>query len=359
MSESEADPFMPRTIRSMIPKGRSVLPRGGGLSNTPVSYARPTTNFLKGRGSMSGTSLLAKGGSLPKGHSVLIPGGGMVGTSLFKMKHYDPYESIKESPTIQTSNSGIVQVNIDPANVNKETQKRAEEEALELARQRASPIDLFKKKMSKADPKTREKVAKFLKPTPPATGQVRSYRQNFAMETPEMTGVELRYSSEGSTSDSSKIPLSDEELQKVVEDQYDAQSIPETVVTGEKSLPSKYLQKLAVDKGVWNKEMPPNSKNRVYIVQKKEENEWKIIRSSSGVINSGSDVDKIKGLVLDKNKLQKVGDVYSIGKFRVTMWTKKVKVDYGDLLQGVQEEEEEEEKKKRKKKTLKKKAVAK
>ena len=183
-SESRTtDSFMPRSIRSMLPKGRSVLPRGGGLSNEPVSYARPTTNFLKGRGSIAGAGLLAKGGSLPKGHSALIPGGGMDGTSLFKMKHYDPYEPIKESPTIETSEGGIVQIKADLSKVDKETQKRAEEEALELARQRATPIDSFKKKFLKADHETRKKVAKFLIPTPPgpAAGQ-RSYRKNFAME---------------------------------------------------------------------------------------------------------------------------------------------------------------------------------
>jgi hypothetical protein len=95
--------------------------------------------------------------------------------------------------------------------------------------------------------------------------------------------------------------------------------------------------------------MAPNSKNRVYIVQQKEENNWNIIRGQNGVVeNTGTEVDKIKGLVLDKNKLQKVGNVYSSGKFRVTLWTKKVKVDYGELLQGIQDEEKKEKKKKKK-----------
>ena len=122
----------------------------------------------------------------------------------------------------------------------------------------------------------------------------------------------------------------------------DAQSIAETVVSSETSLPSKYLQQLAKDKNVFGMAMPHNSKNRAYIVQHKEESEWKVIRGGNGgvVENTGTEVDKINDLVLDKNKLQKVGDVYSSGKYRVTLWTKKVKVDYGDLLQSIQDDKE-------------------
>ena len=70
MSEEEKTPvtsyqsnndFTPRPIRSIMPKGRSALPRGGGLSNEPVSYSNPVTNFIKGRGSLSGKGLLATG----------------------------------------------------------------------------------------------------------------------------------------------------------------------------------------------------------------------------------------------------------------------------------------------------------
>ena len=74
MSEEEKTPnyqsnndFIPRPIRSIIPKGRYVLPRGGGLSNEPVSYSNPVTNFIKGRGSLSGKGLLATGIGLAKG----------------------------------------------------------------------------------------------------------------------------------------------------------------------------------------------------------------------------------------------------------------------------------------------------
>ena len=118
MSEEEKTPvtsyqsnndFMPRPIRSIMPKGRSALPRGGGLSNEPVSYSNPVTNFIKGRGSLSGKGLLATGMGLAKGHSVLVPGGGLVGTSLFKMKHYDPYGHDKDLVTevVEGKKSGI------------------------------------------------------------------------------------------------------------------------------------------------------------------------------------------------------------------------------------------------------------
>ena len=87
----------PRLINSLIPKGRSILASGGGLSNTPVEYtnSRSFMNVYKNKGSLAGFGLIEKirGSGLAKGESVLDSGRGVLfGNSLFKIKHYDPLE---------------------------------------------------------------------------------------------------------------------------------------------------------------------------------------------------------------------------------------------------------------------------
>jgi len=86
---------------SLIPKGRSILAKGGGLSSTPVQYtnSRSFKNMYKGTGSLSSNKLLQgldKGDGLAKGHSILDSGRGLMGKSLFKMKHYNPLETIDD-----------------------------------------------------------------------------------------------------------------------------------------------------------------------------------------------------------------------------------------------------------------------
>ena len=89
--------------KSLIPKGRSILARGGGLSNNPVQYtnSRSFKNIYKGTGTLSSISNnqfngLESGLGMRKGHSILNTGGGLSGMSLFKMKHYNPLETIND-----------------------------------------------------------------------------------------------------------------------------------------------------------------------------------------------------------------------------------------------------------------------
>ena len=92
--------YIPLT-NSIMPKGRSILAAGGGLSNNPVQYtnSRSFKNAYKGAGSLSSSKLLhgmKTGDGLEKGHSILNSGGGLKGMSLFKMKHYDPLPIVVE-----------------------------------------------------------------------------------------------------------------------------------------------------------------------------------------------------------------------------------------------------------------------
>jgi len=69
--------------------------KGTGLSNTPVEYtnSRSFTNVYKGKGSISSSKLLqglGTGQGMNKGHTILNTGGGLKGTSLFRLKHYNP-----------------------------------------------------------------------------------------------------------------------------------------------------------------------------------------------------------------------------------------------------------------------------
>jgi hypothetical protein len=73
---------------AMMPKGKSVLASGGGISNTPVqfTFSRSFKNVYKNAGSLSSTNSLSgldNGGGLSKGHSILDSGRGLLGTSLF------------------------------------------------------------------------------------------------------------------------------------------------------------------------------------------------------------------------------------------------------------------------------------
>ena len=75
--------------RSMIPKGRSILARGGGMSNDAVQYtnSRSFKNVYKGRGSLEPSKLLqgmALGLGMSTGKSILNSGGGLSGMSLLK-----------------------------------------------------------------------------------------------------------------------------------------------------------------------------------------------------------------------------------------------------------------------------------
>ena len=75
--------------------------KGTGLLNTPVQYTKPLSykNMYKGTGSLSSSELLQgldTGQGLSKGHTILNTGGGLIGTSLFKMKHYNPLETIDD-----------------------------------------------------------------------------------------------------------------------------------------------------------------------------------------------------------------------------------------------------------------------
>ena len=82
----------------MIPKGRSILAKGGGMSNDAVQYtnSRSFKNVYKGRGSLEPSKLLqgmALGRGMSKGQSILNSGGGLSGMSLFKMERYNPIDT--------------------------------------------------------------------------------------------------------------------------------------------------------------------------------------------------------------------------------------------------------------------------
>jgi hypothetical protein len=69
--------------------------KGTGVSNTHVEYtnSRSFTNVYKGKGSISSSKLLqglGTGQGMNKGHTILNNGGGLKGTSIFRLKHYNP-----------------------------------------------------------------------------------------------------------------------------------------------------------------------------------------------------------------------------------------------------------------------------
>ena len=84
--------------QSMIPKGHSILAKGGGMSNAAVQYtnSRSFKNVYKDIGSLEPSELLqglALGRGMSKGQSILNSGGGLSGMSLFKMEHYNPIDT--------------------------------------------------------------------------------------------------------------------------------------------------------------------------------------------------------------------------------------------------------------------------
>jgi len=98
--------------RSIIPKGRSILAKGGGgMSNDAVQYtnSRSFKNVYKGSGSLEPSKLLqgmALGLGMSKGQSILNSGGGLSGMSLFKMKHYNPLETSEDASGIKEGKHG-------------------------------------------------------------------------------------------------------------------------------------------------------------------------------------------------------------------------------------------------------------
>ena len=381
--------YIPLT-NSIMPKGRSILAAGGGLSNNPVQYtnSRSFKNAYKGAGSLSSSKLLhgmKTGDGLEKGHSILNSGGGLKGMSLFKMKHYDPLPIVVEEAI---SGERVYDPNIATKLVSDIQQKKNQAKAKSQAAAYNNDVtdnddddddnddntvfddssdddqtDSSKSTNIKGDKGTKSSKATNVKgdqggdsvdvvllKAQIALQEEREFKkkrlENFAKHAKQLQAhadAEAKRkgggSDKGTTSSTSTNIKGDKgaKSSKVTNDEGDdSDNGAPSVIAGTEAPESDFegldiLENIADKTELWGQHMGDNNKKRVYIIQEKKANKWNLIMNSASTTHSFKEV-KDRTKYTDNSVFNMVGNSVIQGKFRITLWTKDLTFSWADYM---------------------------
>jgi hypothetical protein len=307
--------------QSMIPKGHSILAKGGGMSNAAVQYtnSRSFKNVYKGRGSLEPSKLLqgmALGRGMSKGQSILNSGGGLSGMSLFKMEHYNPLETIDDAIGGEEEKHGGDETKKDSKGKTNDDNDDDDDTDDDDSFSSISSVDTDEEKG-----------------TNPATPTASKGLGSSSQLTPEARRKQIEeilkaaYKSDNDDDENAESGKVDHEGDS--DDYADTQN-PSGDLQG-----LNILQRLATDangrqltdnKGrvYWGKYLHINNVKRTYLIQEKKENEWQLV--TNGLFKPFHNYPRVSKLTShnDNTIFNNIGDSVIIGKFRITLWSKSM-----------------------------------